>query len=287
MIHVLTIAYGEYHTLLFRQCCLKSLSLPRNKEIINSQDVHWHVFTDEMKIESVTEWIKKTVPLTNTHVRPMSDLRRFIDPTQSALILLMEECLKDDSPLLFAPPDIFFGDGSINGLMKTGWQKDTVTVALHTRVNPSILLEEAPKTNAQLVSSSFRHLHRSWLDAELGHARQNQWGTGVCWQQIETNLYSAIHRLPTPYWLKFTKEDLNYFSIQGGFGHFDHKWPGDILLPRGRQRTVTSSDIAYMVEITEPHKNISTMPGGDPNGFWQKNVHNEINKQFLFTLRGA
>lgn len=286
--NILTISYGRFYVDLLRNSLMKSLMTKSNFDLINHEKTTWWVYTDDEFIEEIEGRIKTFFPAVTPMVKPRSDLRRFNDETQSALVHQIEECLKNKTPLLFAPPDIYIGEGSINGLIKTGWEESVSVVACHLRVTPSFLLEPQPKDNAELVTKAFKHLHRSWIDAELGNPRQNQYGTGVCWQKISDNLYSTIHRLPTPYYIKFTKEDLDYFSTCIGFGNFDHAWPGQILMPRGRQRTVTSSDIAFMVEITEPHKNISALPDNNknPNDFFEHYMHNEINKQFLFTLRG-
>jgi hypothetical protein len=214
--------------------------------------------------------------------------------------MVAEECIKTKSRMIFAPPDIYFGDGSINGILKSSTDKDSVAVVAHVRVHPEMLTapefvylsQKGEISNARLVKYSWQHLHRCWGDAEKGHPRQNQFGTGVCWKKIEDNLYSVIHRLPTPYAINLTEEDLQYFKLHTGFGHFDHRWPGDLLIPRGRQRYVTSSDVAFMAELTEPHKNISNPPThkdgtpGDPNDFWVHHLHNEMNKQTLVTFRG-
>lgn len=263
--------------------------MKRNKASLEEQPTKWHVYTDKNHVANIEKWIKEVLPNTIPDVKDISETRRYIDASQSAFVMSIEECIKDKSPLLFAPPDILFGDGSINGLLKSLYEKDAVATVAHIRATSSLLKEikqnQKDITNPQLVSLAWKHLHRCWIDAELGHPRQNQWGTGVCWQKIEDNLYSVVHRLPTPYLMYFTDEDLQYFKIQSGFGHFDHRWPGDILMKRGRQRTITSSDVAFMIEITEPEKNISNIPG-DKNDFWQHHYHNEINKQILVTLRG-
>ncbi len=294
MLHILTIAHGEAYVNLFKESCLFSLSMKRNKASLEEGPVTWHIFTDEKHRLELEELVKEKFKGVTPKVSNLNEAYRFIDESQSAFVMVMEECLKDNSPMLFAPPDIFFGDGSIPNLKKSVYEPKAVGLVAHVRVSSELLADPSFKqaciensiSNAELVSFAWKHLHRCWEDAELGHPRQNQWGTGVCWQKIEDHIVSVVHRLPTPYLIYFDKEDLDYFKIQGGFGHFDHRWPGDILLHRKRQRYITSSDVAFMIEFTEPHKNISNM-AGDKNDFWQKHFHNEINKQFLITFRAG
>ncbi len=290
MLHLLTIVYGDCHVGLFKNACLRSLSMDKNKAALANKDTVWHIYTDEKHMQSVHSAVREALPELTSDVRDIAEARRYVDESLSAFVMCMEECLKDGSPLIFAPPDIFFGDGSIPNMIKVGYEPNAVVTIPHIRVTPDLLMEfpifqKTAVSNAKLVTLGWKNLHRCWGDAELDHPRQNQYGTGVLWQRLDENTVTVTHRLPTPYFMKFTTEDLQYFQTQAGFGHFDHKWPGDILIPRGRQRAITSSDVAFMCEITEAHKNISNMPG-PKNEFWAKNLHNNLNAQYLCTFRG-
>ncbi len=294
MLNLLTIVYGDNHVDLFKRTCVFSLGMTKNKAALEAQETCWQVYTDEKHMKELETLLTAKFPKTKVRVINFDECRDYIDYTQSAFLITLADCLKNDAPLLFAPPDIFFGDGSVSGLIQSAYEKKSVAVVAHVRVTSDILSDpqflsscaSGSLSNAKLVSFAWKHLHRCWGDAELGHPRQNQFGTGVCWQKIEDNLYSVVHRLPTPYLIHFDEEDHDYFKYQCGFGYFDHRWPGDILIKNGRQRYITSSDVAFMVEITEPDKNISNIPG-NKDEFWQKNYHNEINKQVLVTLRGG
>lgn len=293
MLHILTIVYGDEYIKTFMKCLVKSLSMPKNKAALNQiPQVHWHVFTDDNSIDKVRTIIRETNPNIVPRVRSRSEARTYVDESLSAFIQVGEECIKDNARMLFAPPDIFFGDGSIPNLMKMSEDKDSVVTVAHVRSTPSIIpeLNKESISNAELVRLAFKHLHTCWGDAELGHPRQNQFGTGVRWSKLDENLYSVVHRLPTPYVINLLPSDLEYFKLQAGFGHFDHKWPGEVLMHQGRHRYASSSDLAFMVEITEPHKNISNpyTLSKNPNkdDFWDHNFHNEMNKQVLITFRG-
>lgn len=286
MINILTCVWGEKHIDLFKRSTLKSLSFDRNLEALAGARAKWNIFTEPQNADYLRS-ITKVMQGVDIDIRSTVELRRYTDPVQSALILQIEDCLDKSIPLLMAPPDTIFGDGSIHALLDAGSRPGTCIAIPHPRVLPSILdhfTESIP--NAKMVTLAWKHLHRSWLDAERGHKRQNGFVGGVYWREILPSLYEVEHRLPTVYLSNFTKEDLEYFKLQISSGHYDHKWPGDILIPRGRQKTLGSSDAAFIMEVTDFDKNVPPIWAGDPNSFWQKNLHNEINSMFLSVFRG-
>lgn len=289
-LEILTVVWGEKHVELFRRACLKSLSFSQNKQVIDELRAKWNIFTDDKHIDYIKKTVRQLMPEAYLDVRSSTELRKYVDPCQAAIIWQIEECLKNDTKLLLAPPDTIFGDGSLDNLLKLGREVGTCVAVPHPRVHPSILESMAfysTLSNPELVSLAWQHLHRAWSDAEIGHPRQNSFVGGVAWQQLRPQLYSVKHVLPTVYLASFTKEDLDYFKIQLSFGAFDHTWPGHILIPRGRQRTVGASDAAFILEITEPEKNIPPIWEGPTDGFWKEHEHNKINKQFISIFRGA
>jgi hypothetical protein len=97
--------------------------------------------------------------------------------------------------------------------------------------------------------------------------------------------------MPSPFFCNFLQEDLNSFSrfAEGrppGFGYFDHWWPSDLLI-NGRFRFIGSSDIACMLEITEPHKNVPPWnePTDPPDEFMHERLQNLYLKQFVSCFR--
>jgi hypothetical protein len=144
-----------------------------------------------------------------------------------------------------------------------------------------------PVDNGPLVALAWRHLHDAWVHGERGHANQSSYVGGVEWWRVN-NLIQGTHRLPSPYLIQFTKEDLQYFKSAISFGNFDHVWPSDILIPRGRQRYLGSSDAAFIVEITDPNKNVPPIIENQPKtGFWKDHLQNRSNAQIIFTFRGS
>lgn len=284
MIQILTLVYGEKHVELFRRACLKSLSWPDNRQALIGAT--WNICTDNAYADHLKREINKAMPEANVSIRGTDQLRDFIDPAQSAVIWQIKECLKKKQRLLIAPPDTIFGEGTIGNLLLLGREDRTVLTVPHPRVLPSILTElEETTHNPSLATLAWKHLHQSWTDAEIGHVRQNSFVGGVKWQRLNEKTIAVTHRLPTPYLLDFTEEDLQYFKTQISFGSFDHVYPSDILIPRERQRYVASSDACFICEITERDKNVPPIWQGPLDGFWRHNLQSQINNQVTAIFR--
>ncbi len=290
-LQILTCVWGKSHIELFKKTALESLSWDKNKKALTDAQAIWNIITDDVDaMKELTKHLPEPIyPIIN--IRSMEDHRDYIDQVQSASIWQMERSVESKDKVLLAPPDTIFGDGTVANLLEAGKDNESVVVVPHARVLPSILTEMdsfyLPVDNAPLVSLAWRHLHDAWVHAERGHANQSSYVGGVEWWRVG-NIIQGTHRLPSPYLIQFTKEDLLYFRSAISFGHFDHMWPGDILIPRGRQRYLGSSDAAFIVEITEADKNVPPIIEGQPeSGFWRDHLHNRSNGQIIFTLRGS
>jgi hypothetical protein len=289
-LQILSSVWGKKHVELFKRTAIKSLSWPKNLETLQNLKAKWNIFADEEHHQEIVQ----AMP-TGIHFNLKSSvlLRDYIDQVQSASIWQIKECLKSGDKLLLAPPDSIFGDGTVQGLWTLGRDKGSCVVVPHPRVLPSIgqaVYGDNWYTNAELVSISFRHLHKSWSDAEDGHPMQNSFVGGVEWTKVTSrpyDLYAVTHRLPTVYLADFTDEDLQYFKSASSFGNWDHVWPSDILVPRGRQRFCGSSDACFVVEITEEDKNVPPILEKAPTkGFWREHPHNKSNAQITAIFRG-
>lgn len=284
---IFTVVYGDKHVELFRRSCLRSLAFPDNRRAIFGSKTVWNIATDKKHEDYIARMVDAFFSELQVNFIPMWSLRDYIDPIQSAIIKVITKCLQSNEHLLMAPPDTIFGNGTINNLMKVGSEKDSAVVVPHPRVLPSFLLEDIEPylTNEELVTRSWKYLHQSWEDAERGHPRQNSFVGGVTWWR-EDKLIKVIHRLPTPYYMQFTEEDLRYFKNQISFGGFDHTWPSDVLIPRGRYKYITSSDDCFIVEVTEREKNVPPIWAGSVDSFWRLGVQERHNANVVSTFRG-
>lgn len=281
-LNLLSIVYGESHVELFRQACLKSLSQPLNKKTL--EGVTWTICTDKVFENYLALEIARSLPEVKLVFKSIETLRNYIDPIQSAIISSIESSIELGFSLILAPPDNIFSDGAIQALIKLGSEPGSVVLFPHVRVLPQLLKSSFRVTNPELVELAFDNLHQSWEDAEVGHVRQNSFVGGVKWQRINNNIL-VQHYLPTPFLMNFTTEDLQYFKTQISFGSFDHMWPNDILIRRGRVRFATSSDVMFIMEVTERGKNVPPIWKGDVNSFWRDNLQFQTFKQIISTFR--
>lgn len=286
-VQLLSVFWGQKHVDLFINAALKSLTFSKNKQALIEAGATWNIFTETHHFDQIREAIRERVPeIEMFELQSVVKLRDRTDHMLSALIWQIEKCLLNKEKLLLVMPDTIWGDGSIPNLFKVGHEPTSCVVVPHPRVLPEIL-NETYESNQSLVNAAFKHLHRSWSEAKVGHPRQNSFVGGTSWVDLGENQYSVCHRLPTVYYAGFTDEDLQYFKTQVGFGTYDHTWPGHILIPRDRQRTIGSSDVAFVCEITDADKNVPpVMRGGDPDKFWKANMHNNINAIMRTTFRG-
>lgn len=288
---ILSVFWGSPYATWFIKGALKSLSFPKNQKAINENCSTWNIFCDEAQIETIREITKITFPRLNVNIMPTTNLRAFIDQHQAAMCWQIEECLKAKERLLFAPPDTIFADGTVSNFLVLGREPKTCVAIAHPRVLPDILTELSIldiQSPAQMVHRIWNegHLHQAWADAEVGHPRQNSFIGGVRWEKLAPNLFSITHHLPTVYFADFTEEDLTYFKLAPGFGHYDHQWPSDILIRQCRQRLVGSSDAGFICEITHKEKNIPPVKDGPTDGFWRTLPHNIQNRQTQIIFRG-
>lgn len=293
MLQILSTFWGGYHIQMFKDVALKTLMWPKNRAALKGLEAKWNIYTHEADVKSLQEYCTNEFPEIKFNVISTTMLRDYIDPIQSATIKQIEHCVKTGNKLLLVPPDIIFSEGSIDALWKCGADDYSVVVSPHTRATPEVIdcLNKQPLSNAELVTLSFANLHECWIRAEKGHPNQCTYMGGVEWERLNNEIIIGKHLLPSPYLIQFTQEDLDYFKRANSFGNFDWHWPGDILVPRGRQRYAASSDICYFVEITDANKNTPPIYENQPLAkeqlFHLNQAHNHVNKQIYFTFRGV
>lgn len=294
-LRIFTTVWDEKYLGWFEKFCLKSLSFPKNREALDG--AIWTFLTvadDQPKIEALV----KASQLNPRHIQFLTLGPEFRQNPHSAghfinqgLLMEMQQAITFNQQTLLAPPDTIFGDGSIPVMREIARQRDSVVFAIHARVLPEIendLREIA--TCPQLVSLAFKHLHKTWSEAMEAREKVNSYVGGVSFRYIAPDMYSVTHRLPTPYLINWTPEDIVFFKNQLHWGIIDHLWPHECLVHTERMRVIGSSDAAFMVEITEADKNVPPLAAyheDEPDLFWKNLSHNKVNRMFSVILRGA
>lgn len=298
-LRIYTVCWGS-HIELFEKTIIRSFGWPKNKKALLNENVTWSFHTYKKDTTKLIQ-LAKRIGIDNIEITELSP--EFDKPQADVgaclLIHFKEEikrCLETNSRLLLAPPDSIFGDGTLEALFRAGNQEHTCVAVPHPRVLPTIFEYPSelcptlggPIENAQLVSEAWRNLHKTWSEAEVGHDKINSYVGGVCWRKIGSGLYSVQHRLPTNYLIHFHGSDLSFFESQVVFGAIDHIWPSK-LIKEERERVIGSSDVAFIVEVTEPKQNVPPnypYMKNEPDRFWRAAPHNSVFRQFSVIFRG-
>lgn len=280
----------------FERACLKSLCWPKNKASI--QNATWCIFTkvaDEPKVRELAG----RAGCSHIQIAYIPDSIQGNSPQMGAILLqclfqMIDLCLKDGSQMLTAPPDTIFSEGTIEAMLRVGAFGHSCVAVPHPRVSPSIFgqIKDQPLSGAELVSLTLKHGHKAWSEAEIGHERQSSFVGGIAWQKIGDKLYAVQHRLPTIYLANFIASDYAFFQkphdgLNPTYGAWDHVWPSE-LIKTERQRTIGSSDAAFILEVTKDDLNIPPQAGinpHEPDSFWRSEHHNSINRQFCYIMR--
>jgi hypothetical protein len=294
-LRLFTMVWGDRHFEWFKKGCLQSLAWPKNRAAL--KDATWMFLTRESERARIVDAVQKSgIPIGHLEfmiLGPDFDQNAYAAGAYQnhAFVNEISACLTYGAQSLTAPPDTIFGDGSIKAMREIATHRDSVVFAAHIRVLPSILdfVYKDHLTNAKLVHLSMKHAHRAWTEAMDGAEMINSYQGGISWKPLGAGMYAVTHRLPTPYLINFTPEDMVFFKNQLTFGVIDHSWPAHCLIDTERQRVIGSSDAAFMVELTPEESNVPGLApyrADEPELFWRNLSHNKINRMFQCIFRG-
>lgn len=291
--------WGAKHLNLLENGLIKSFLWPKNFEVI--RHASWTVLAHVSERQKVYDLVSKVVDVNRIDIieshMPVEQLtaKRGVE-MNTALIHVINDCLGDDAQMLMATPDFIFGDGTIPNLVQAAKQRETCVGMPHPRVLPQILdhITHEPLTNNELFDLATHYPHKAWVSSERGTDPSGSHVGGICWRRRGRRVFMGAHRMPSPYLVNFRKDDLDFFSRnddekRAAFGAWDHGW-ACALIEQGRQRTILGSDIAFMAEVTSPEDNWPTMmrPNhNEPDSFWHEDLNHQMNRQFIFGMRGV
>ncbi|MBI4509585.1 MAG: hypothetical protein HY698_08100 [Deltaproteobacteria bacterium] len=270
-----SVVTGAKHARYFEEHCLRSACQEENLRALRDVEFEWHVYTDAPRL------------------RLPDTLHFVVKPAVEQTVALMEavaSCQERDQRLLMAPPDTFFGDGSLRSLIECAYGHDTSVAAPHVRVVATEFERRLPAgrvPNPELVSIAFDSLHGSWKDSFVGKNPSRSFFGGVVVKQINEKLYVVQHMLPTYFLARFLEEDVKFFE-RGQSQDWDWRWPEYTALD-GRHRVICSSDAFFAVELTDPGSNLAELSPKRPvvDDFYESCVHNLVNRQMLCVFRRA
>ncbi len=299
-LNIYTAVWGEKYVNQFEHGLLWSLNQPENaKSLANAP---WYIMTKKEDMHNVADICNRKCKFTKDIRIVEFPTHMFTPKTECGhgllhgIISMIIESLQQNAKLLIAPPDTVYGEGSIRNILKIGERDYTCVAVPHVRVTPSIVNHlHGTIQNDELVELAFRkeYLHESWVGAEIGEKIHNTYMSGVAWRRISPQMYSVQHLMPTVYLAHFHQKDLDFFYGVQSFGSWDHTWPGECLIRQQRQRYVGSSDLAFLVELTDAEKNIPPPVTfnppeyrPEPDAFYRDGFHNDMNKQVISSFRG-
>lgn len=287
-LRIFTGVWGNYVD-TFERGVATSLNWPLNREAIKG--ANWNIVTERKNFERVSEIRERCGVFKGENI----ELFPGEHPTLQFSARLYEEmkkCIEEKATYLFALPDYIFGDGTIQNLKAMMTEPGLCLAVPNTRVLPAAMeYFGKPLTNAELVSLAFDKtlMHQTWREAEIGKPTINSFYGGVSWKELSPGLIAVTHLLPSSYMCQFIESDIEYFKSKSSFSAWDHEWPVKLLKER-RQRYVSSSDVAFITEITEADKNLSPVTPVSPEGptaFFRYLYHNKANKSVSIAFRKA
>ena len=284
-----SLVWGEPYVTWFERALIRSLMWPSNHDAIMRYGVEHNIYTrdgDRERLRAIAERVG--IPL---QFHPFDMKNSSGETLQPALIDHVRNCFLTGNAAFIAPPDTIFGDGTIDAICKVGEPRGVCVAVPHVRANAGALdkLPEQPLTNAGLVDFAWENLHKTWADANASLQNTNSMTGGVSWRELRKGLYAVSHRLPTCYLANVDKTDVDWFASQFDTGTWDHTWPAK-LVKEQRQRTIASSDAAFMVELTREQENIQPCFPADPlepDKFFRDLEQNYVGRNVVSIFRGA
>src|ERR1700722_5703789 len=245
MIRMFSVVYNDDFCKLFNDITLRSLlRQPLNASV--AAGAMWSIHTTKESEEKIRFLMPKGIDFEIT----LTDLSGGVSGVlHRCLIAEAKRGFAANFTMVVAPPDSFWGDGSLPNLVAVAGDRPDICIAApHVRVEQELFLKELPDgvlTNPRLVTLALGVLHRVWRECDPDQPMTNTKKSGHTLRKLPVEgHYSVCHLLPTPYLARFTDSDIKFMESAEG-DSWDHRWPS-ILANAGRQRVIGSSDGFFM-----------------------------------------
>jgi hypothetical protein len=306
-LHIFTPVWGDYFTNLLDRALGQSFQWSTNARAV--ENCIWTLFTTTGEKAKIAELAQRIIPTATirilTNDRLLERNAEIGALKMRALLISIKQCLDENCTMLMSTPDFIWANGSLHNMIAESYPDESqglcVSIA-HMRVLPSILepilsngYRERGSGSDETVDHAFDHQHESWIRSEI-----QTWTTpkangiyhsGVAWRRASGGLITVQHQMPSPFVVNFRESDLKEFERWKGvtppaFGEWDHNWPSK-LIEEGRLRYIGSSDVAFMVEVTEADKNVPPLTDARTphDQFFRDEPSVKIQKQFISTFR--
>jgi len=291
-LHIYSLFYGVKFGGFWERFAMHSLGWPKNLSALRAHETTIHAYTDD---EPRAKRVAKRLGLPLVTHRPNT-------PTKTIRVA-MHEAATEGATLLFAAPDMVFGDGSVKGMLEVlSIGANRAVAAAHPRVDEIDFAKKwtgEPLNNPDLVGLAMSSLHRAVAAAFIPAKSSTSHHCGISIKSVDRGLFAVTAHIPSIHMIAPTEkdaEDLGKF----GDGAWDHTFPA-LLVDQHRLRIIGTSDAVFCVELTDPkgrpgaYNDVnplemdsykSCMPHNIASstcvGFWRANV-----KETRLTTRGV
>lgn len=246
-----SVVYGAEYLAMFEAIAIRSLLQPGNLPQVRADgtDVRWHIYCKREEHDEVANIASRTLAGYAVEIRPMSER----ETAYHCLLRTAPECHREGRRFLLAPPDLFWGDGSISNMTRYAEGRAFTVACANLRVLDTAFmaaLPDGPVSNARLVGLTMATLHECAEEMFDERDLNATFNGGLSIRRIAPGLWTLIHHLHSPWLCWFTDEDIAYWKVIGNFGVWDHAWP-TMLVEQDRLRIVGSSDLVWNAELTQ------------------------------------
>lgn len=282
-----TIVYGK-HVVYLEKVLLKSLFSENNIKAIldDGIEVELRMFTLNAHCDEVKKIVSDKIAENNFGILKKIDYKitaeRIEDIHLKSREIIIKECLVENSAMIMALPDFYFGNGSLLNLIKLGLNGGNCIAGMHLRVNDEEFVREINDhhdvSNVNLVKLTLKHKHQNTVVSFSGDF------AGFKITQIESDKFIVEHRVPNIWLANFEKKDLLYFKNRP-FQAWDHQWPTSLIL-ESRYKLIGSTDLFFVAEVTEKDSHIVDLEVTlnqkkyNTEGY----MHKVINNTFLISM---
>ena len=275
------LVWGDSFIEMFLNYTVPSLLQQGNIPALNQDGINQviNIYTlskgDFLETANKLENFKALSDLVEIEIIELDKIPQLFGFKENSLIHQIERAIRTESFVINASADFFYGDGTIRNLVKTANYREAAVAFSHCRVDHEKIQEdkdfnsaiELKKniTNEKLVSIALSNLHHSNLHA-FDNEEKNCTHAGISIRELTPSLFSVTTCLPSVFGFWPTQKDLQYFKYAGRYNEWDRGWNKALLLS-SRLKIISSSDVAFMIELTETnegnHKLLPNQLGND------------------------
>lgn len=316
-----TVAWGPEHLGLVRDWLFPSLAQPENLPALVGEHGYKKVYLDlyigstaedrdsaEQAADQLVRQVNGPSPSGPSLIQVNIDSSLAAGGLRTLAVRALRESVKRsierNTRLLVAPPDEFWGNGSLSNLCLYARGRNFSVATSHLRVTPDIepdlmaSIRHFTLSNAQLVTLAFQYLAPGTAQQFDELDPNATWTGGMSIRKIRYGLWTLVNHVPSPRLVYLQEDDMRYFKRFNTVGFWDHALPARLVPhnlrvqrgdPTSRLRIIADSDLFFTVERTIPGQNIErTTAGMCGNDLYHvRRPHNELCQSLVTVLRGV